>query len=218
MRGECARARLSAIGRACPVTAFVIALTIGLGPAHAQNSPAQISPTLSLDSDGSARPIQGWVDFCARVPAECEVQPDEPTAITLSRDAWQLLVRVNERVNATIKPMSDRRHWGVLDRWDLPDDGYGDCEDYQLLKRKLLAKEGLPRRAMRMTVVIDEWNEGHAVLTIRTDRGDFILDNRTDAVLPWHATGYAFIKREGDGGGAWVSLERLASPVMTAAR
>ena len=71
---------------------------------------------------------------------------------------------------------------------------------------------------MRMTVVIDEWNEGHAVLTIRTDRGDLILDNRTDAVLPWHATGYAFIKREGDGDGAWVSLKCLASPIMTAAR
>ena len=41
------------------------------------------------------------------------------------------------------------------DRWDLPTTGYGDCEDMQLLKRKLLAERGLPRRAMRMTVVIN---------------------------------------------------------------
>ena len=93
MRGECARARLRAIGRACPVTAFVIALTIALGPAHAQDSPAQISPSLSLATRGSAGPLSGWLDFCARAPAECEVRPDEPTAITLTPEEWQLLVR-----------------------------------------------------------------------------------------------------------------------------
>jgi len=62
----------------------------------------------------------------------------------------------------------------------------GDCEDYQLLKRKLLVEAGLPRRAMRMTVVIDDIDEGHALLTVRTDAGDLILDNKVDAVLPWH--------------------------------
>ena len=213
---ERARARLRAIGRACPVVASVIALTIGLGAVHAQDMPAQISPTLSLQSHGGARPLDGWVEFCARVPSECEVRPDEPAVIKLTPEAWQLLARVNKQVNATIKAMSDQRHWGVLDQWDLPDDGYGDCEDYQLLKRKLLAEEGLPRRAMRMTVVIDDLNQGHAVLTIRTDRGDFILDNRTDAVRPWHATRYTFIKREGDGNGAWVSLRSVPSPIRTA--
>ena len=71
---------------------------------------------------------------------------------------------------------------GVADRWDLAEDGSGDCEDFQLLKRKLLAQSGLPRRAMRMTVVIDEKGEGHAVLTLLTDRGDLVLDNKTSAV------------------------------------
>ena len=60
--------------------------------------------------------------------------------------------------------MSDRDHWGVADRWDYPDDGAGDCEDIQLLKRKLLSAAGLPRRALRMTVVYDEHQTGHAVL------------------------------------------------------
>jgi predicted transglutaminase-like cysteine proteinase len=54
-----------------------------------------------------------------------------------------------------------------------------------LLKRKLLAERGLPRRAMRMTVVLDENRAGHAVLMVRTDRGDFILDNQRATVLPW---------------------------------
>ena len=157
---ERARALLRAIGRACPVAASVIWLTIGLGTVHAQDMPAQISPTLSLQSHGRARPLDAWVEFCARVPSECEVRPDEPAVIKLTPEAWQLLARVNKQVNATIKAMSDQRHWGVPDQWDLPDDGYGDCEDYQLLKRKLLAEEGLPRRAMRMTVVIDDLNLG----------------------------------------------------------
>ena len=88
----------------------------------------------------------------------------------------------------------------------------------QLLKRHLLAEAGLPRRAMRMTVVIDEKGEGHAVLTLLTDRGDLVLDNKTSAVLPWHQTGYTFIKRESQDAVAWVSLGRAASPVTTANR
>jgi predicted transglutaminase-like cysteine proteinase len=125
---------------------------------------------------------------------------------------------VNGRVNTRIKPVTDLDHWGSADRWDLAEDGSGDCEDFQLLKRKLLAEAGLPRRAMRMTVVIDEKGEGHAVLTLITDRGDFILDNKTNTVLPWHRTGYTFIKREGTDAVAWVSLGGVTSPITTANR
>ena len=48
--------------------------------------------------------------------------------------------------------------------------------------------------------------DGHAVLMVRTDRGDFTLYNKTDAVLPWNRTGYVFAKREGQDSTAWVSL------------
>ena len=100
-----------------------------------------------------------------------------------------------------------------IDRWDLPTNG----EDYQLLKRKLLAEAGLPRRPMRMTVVIDAAGEGHAVLTIRTDRGDFIMDNNVDAVLPWHEMPYRFIKRESAVSMGWLLLEREAPLVVASA-
>jgi predicted transglutaminase-like cysteine proteinase len=216
--GERGRARLKAISGPCSVAAFVLALAIGVGPVQAQKRAAVSMPlATALESRGRARPISAWADFCNRVPTECEVGPDEPRMITLTEEVWRLLVTVNNRVNATIKPMTDAQHWSVPDRWDLAEDGYGDCEDYQLLKRKLLAEQGLPRRALRMTVVIDDLDQGHAILTIRTDRGDFILDNRTDSVLPWNATGYTFVKQEGDGTGAWVSLDG-ASPITTAAR
>jgi predicted transglutaminase-like cysteine proteinase len=200
------------------VSLFVLALTRALGPVQAQELLARLTPATPLVAQGAARALPAWVDFCHRVPAECEVRPEEPTAISLTQDVWELIVQINRGVNATIKPLTDQEHWGVADRWDLPDDGYGDCEDFQLLKRKLLADHGLPRRAMRMTVVIDDEDQGHAVLTIRTDQGDFILDNRTNDVLPWDATEYTFVKREGEATRTWVSLGRTTSPLITAAR
>ncbi len=59
---------------------------------------------------------------------------------------------------------------------------------------------------------------GHAVLIVRTDRGDLILDNKSDIVLPWKQTGYIFIKREGSDGAAWVGLEEQGVSITTAAQ
>ena len=177
---------------------------------------AALPPSSKLAGTGKANPTPASIDFCRRMPAECRIDPAEPAIIALTSDIWQMLIAVNREVNERIKPMTDLEHWGVIDRWDYPDDGVGDCEDYQLLKRKLLAEQGLPRRALRMTVVLDENGNGHAVLMVRTDRGDFILDNQRAAILPWKDTGYVFVKREGQNSRAWVSLETDASPVATA--
>lgn len=163
--------------------------------------------TSMAEPDGMVRPIAGWIEFCRRMPQECTLDIGAPASVTLTLAVWRTLQSVNRRVNARIKPITDQAHWGVVDRWDFPDDGFGDCEDYQLLKRRMLAERGLSRRALLMTVVIDEINQGHAVLTVRTDRGDFILDNKTDAIRAWRRTGYSFIKRAGQDGPAWVSLE-----------
>ncbi|WP_372426552.1 transglutaminase-like cysteine peptidase [Salinarimonas chemoclinalis] len=175
--------------------------------------------TIQLATTGGARPVPAWVRFCAAHPAECAIDPREPEVIVLTPQIWRTVVAINKQVNREIRPMTDMRQWNVVDSWDFPDTGYGDCEDYQLLKRARLAEAGLPRRAMRMTVVLDENNEGHAVLAIRTDRGDMILDNKVDAVKPWGETGYTYIKREGSTGTAWVSLGGVSSPTtVTAAR
>jgi predicted transglutaminase-like cysteine proteinase len=99
-------------------------------------------------------------------------------------------------VNAHVEPITDIDHWGLVDRWDLPFDGRGDCEDYALLKRKLLIQMGYPRQALLMTVVHDDADEGHAILTVKTDRGDFVLDNLNNGVKPWSETGYLFVKRQ----------------------
>lgn len=172
-----------------------------------------------IDPMGGARPVQGWVSFCDRNPSECALDLSESPTVTLTGRLWKNLNAVNRQVNTSVTPMTDQEHWGVVDRWDIPTDGYGDCEDFQLLKRKILVEQyGLPRRAMRMTVVIDEQGEGHAVLMIRTDEGDIVLDNKRSSILPWHQTGYVFIKREGQDGRDWVSLGERSSPATTANR
>ena len=156
--------------------------------------------------DTTRSPI-GWVEFCADNPGECRGGATQPRDIVMSQTAWRDLVRVNKWVNETIKPMTDMDHWGVIEKWSLPTDGYGDCEDYVLLKRKMLIDAGWPREALLITVVRDKKGEGHAVLTVKTDKGEFVLDNQNENVLAWTETGYRFVKRQSQSDpNVWVSL------------
>ncbi|QRM27405.1 transglutaminase-like cysteine peptidase [Microvirga sp. VF16] len=159
-----------------------------------------------LFRDNEAPPLSAWLEFCSRNPDECIVDLRQPEILPLTEDLTALLSSVNLSVNRALIPVTDHNHWDVVDLWSYPTDGLGDCEDYQLLKRKMLIEAGLPRRALRMTVVIDENGEGHAVLTVRTDRGDLILDNKTDDVLEWFRTNYRYIKRESAETTGWVYL------------
>jgi predicted transglutaminase-like cysteine proteinase len=164
------------------------------------------------------RPPAGWVDFCARQPGECASTATAPRELTLSPETWKDLVRVNNWVNQTIKPLTDLEHWGVVERWSYPNDGYGDCEDYVLLKRRMLIESGWPREVLLVTVVRDKKEEGHAVLTVTADKGDYILDNQTEHILLWSKTGYRFVKRQSQfNPNVWVSLNDLRPAVPTAA-
>ncbi len=98
----------------------------------------------------------GWVEFCAENPGECRGGASQPRDIVMTQTAWRDLLRVNRWVNETIKPMTDMDHWGVIEKWSIPTDGYGDCEDYVLLKRKMLIDAGWPREALLITVVRDK--------------------------------------------------------------
>ena len=160
----------------------------------------------------------GWIGFCSEYPKECDVKPTAPRDVVLSATAWQELVRINHYVNSMVKPLTDLEHWGVVEKWSYPDDGYGDCEDYVLLKRRLLLEAGWPRAALLITVVRDKQGDGHAVLTVRTDRGEFILDNQEEKILLWSETGYRFVKRQSQASpNIWVRLGDPRSAPATAA-
>lgn len=200
--------------------AFFISL-LALTPASAQAGSRlpEVPLTTAAAITGEARAPMGYVGFCMRYPQEC-ARRSEARPIKLDANAWTLLNSVNDQVNRTIQPITDKEHWGVAERWDLPSDGKGDCEDYALLKQKILIEKGLPSGALLLTVVIDREGLGHAVLTAVTDRGDFVLDNQDEAILPWTKTGYRFVKRQSMGDpNSWAAIEAPGrDPIATAAR
>ncbi len=191
-------------------------ISYGAEPACAKPQSVFAPFAKTLQSVDRAGPTPAWIEFCERLPQECDVAPSEPPVILLDQPTWDAIVHINQEVNRKILPVTDQDHWGVVDRWDYPNDEMGDCEDFQLLKRKLLVDAGLPRRALRMTVVTDQEGAGHAVLMVRTDRGDFVLDNKRDTVLSWQETGYRFVKREGSDSSDWVWLGDQDGPALTA--
>jgi predicted transglutaminase-like cysteine proteinase len=166
------------------------------------------------------RPPIGWIEFCVEYDPECKTKPSLPRDVVLSAEAWKDLQRINLWVNTHVKPMTDMDHWGVVERWNYPDDGYGDCEDYVLQKRRMLMQAGWPREALLITVVRDRAGDGHAVLTVKTDRGELILDNQTDDILLWSDTGYRFVKRQSQSDpNVWVALgEPHPAPATASSR
>jgi predicted transglutaminase-like cysteine proteinase len=198
---------------------FVMSGLLGLNTgAQAQTAPVVPASSGPVAASGEAKPVIAWVDFCRRYASECRVDTNEPEQIELTQKNWKTIISTNVRTNRDIEPVTDMDHWGQVDRWDMAEDGKGDCEEYVLVKRKKLVEAGFPRRALLVTVVIDDENQGHAVLMVRTDRGDFILDNKRNAVLPWQQTGYIYVKRESQQKVAWTSLGGQGSPTVTAAR
>ncbi len=153
----------------------------------------------------------GWKDFCTRQPQECDQPALAAADVDLTPRAWEALIRINQEVNASIVPVSNLEHWGTrMDHWDYPSDGKGDCKIYALEKRRLLMAMGFPRQALLMTIVRDGNDQGHAILMVRTTGGDFILDNLTDEIKPWEATGYRFVKRQSqENPNVWVAIENL---------
>jgi len=150
----------------------------------------------------------GWVDFCGRRPEECALGKLQPLDVRLTAKTWAILNKINKLANDSIAPVTNLEHWGTMvDHWDYPIDGKGDCKIYALFKRKQLIEQGFPRQALLMTIVRDLDGEGHAILTVKTDRGEFVLDNLRDEIVPWDATGYRFIKRQAqDDPNVWLDL------------
>ena len=185
------------------VAASAIALALVASPAA--GAPQERPLFIALGN--VTRPPIGWVEFCVEYDPECKTKPSLPRDVVLSTDAWKSLERVNLWVNTHVKPITDLDHWGVVERWNYPDDGYGDCEDYVLQKRKMLMQAGWPREALLITVVRDKHGDGHAVLTVKADKGEYVLDNQVDQILLWSETGYRFVKRQSQSDpNVWVSL------------
>jgi predicted transglutaminase-like cysteine proteinase len=199
------------------LSGIFLALWFALASGLPQPASAASERRLFVAVGGNSRPPIGWVEFCGEMPRECSPALAAQRDVVLTTKAWKDLVRINRWTNETIRPMTDVEHWGVVEKWSYPDDGYGDCEDYVLLKQRLLIQAGWPRSALLITVVRDRKGDGHAVLTVKTDKGEFILDNQNEAILLWSDTGYRFVKRQSQSNpNVWVDLDDPRPAIATA--
>ena len=161
---------------------------------------------------GPTLPPYGFVRFCESNAAECRQGPLEETRFNATPARMKQLDEINRYVNKVIEPATDMEIYGETEHWAIPTTR-GDCEDYALLKRKLLIERGWPASALLMTVVRDEKGEGHAILTARVAQGDFILDNKNDEIRIWHKVRYAYVMRQSYiDPRVWVSLDPRDAP------
>jgi predicted transglutaminase-like cysteine proteinase len=170
---------------------------------------------IRVGSQTQAPPI-GWTQFCDTYKNICDTKPLPPLNVVLDQKAWNALTKINDWVNHNIKPETDMDHYGMIQWWRYPDDGAGACHSYALLKRRLLMRAGWPRQALLMTIVHESDGEGHAVLTVETDRGEFILDNLTDKIKLWSKTPYRYYKRQSQRDpNVWVWLDDTRKDVAS---
>lgn len=189
--GQPAKTSIAAAAAAAFLLLFPAAAGAATGGAATRNDTlAAEAPTY-----GRTLPPVGFVRFCGRHPEACAMRTAGAVRPKLTARQWDLVTRINAYVNADVKPASDEEVYGEPEHWDYPTTR-GDCEDYALLKQRFLEVLGLPRSALLLTVVLDDKQEGHAVLTLATSEGDFILDNRRDDVRRWSDSDYTFLKRQ----------------------
>ncbi|AHK01610.1 MULTISPECIES: transglutaminase-like cysteine peptidase [Rhizobium/Agrobacterium group] len=168
---------------------------------------ASASPSAAMRVIGKANPPIGHYEFCQTYQSECQPTSLDNGPMKLTEERWKTMLDVNYTANTTITPMTDMEIYGVEERWAYPTT-VGDCEDFVLLKRKMLMNKGFSANNLLITVVLQPNGEGHAVLTVRTDRGDFVLDNMRNKVMNWSETEYTYLKRQDTANpGRWVKIQ-----------
>lgn len=171
------------------------------------------APQNMITTGITSQPI-GHHRFCRSYPAECGRTARGATSpAELTRERWTAMLEVNVGVNRQVQPMTDMEIHGRDEVWSYPGT-VGDCEDYVLLKRRELMARGFSPSDLLITVVLQPDGMGHAVLTVRTDHGDFILDNMRDRILLWSDTEYTYLKRQStENAGRWTTISDNRSPM-----
>jgi predicted transglutaminase-like cysteine proteinase len=206
------------------VGAAVLATLLHSLPASATGQAAleqKADRSLHATEYGETLPPIGYVNFCAANASDCASysagERVSSNLMGMTPDRWNTLYQINTYVNGKIKPVSDQQLYGQAEVWTYPTTA-GDCEDFVLLKKRALEKLGVPAKNLQITVVLDEHSEGHAVLTVATEEGDYILDNRRNDILLWNDTNYTFLKRQSaQNPKHWVALLKKASTAATVA-
>jgi predicted transglutaminase-like cysteine proteinase len=167
---------------------------------------AQHAAFANVSYETTSIPV-GAAQFCASNPRECGANADPVATMTLDDQRWAELLAANSDMNTSITPITDQDLYQVAEYWTYPENGYGDCEDIALAKRRDLIARGWPASTLLMAVVRQKNGEGHAVLMVRTDRGDLVLDNQDSMIRLWTDSPYHFLKRQSQANSAqWVDI------------
>lgn len=146
-----------------------------------------------LASRMAVSPPLGASELCKTTEWACAAGD---TSVGIDTDQLDLAVSINRRVNRRVREISDLAQYGRSEYWGLPTNLGGDCEDFAMLKKKLLIQQGVNALRLLIATVLDRGGNSHAVLVMRTNDGDFILDNLDDRILHWQSTGYTFLRMQ----------------------
>ena len=171
---------------------FVGALSAGSADARNRSVPESNSLTPIVEASPTLAPFQ-HVRFCLRYPSDCKSNPTENERIDLDAQTTELLKRVNHSVNISIIPTPKSYGPNLGDGWTIAPE-MGDCNDYAVTKRHELLENGLPSKALRLSVVKTASGIGHLVLVVVTTKGDIVMDNLTEVIRPWQSTDYHWLK------------------------
>jgi predicted transglutaminase-like cysteine proteinase len=179
-----------------PISTLVLSVALAsflfAGDASARDRQDASPPRQIAEASPVLAPFQ-HVRFCLRYPADCKSDPTEIDRIEMNAENSELLKRVNSDVNAAIIPIVKDHGPELQDGWTIAPSA-GDCNDYAVTKRHELLQNGLPARALRLSVVKTSSGIGHLVLVVATTNGDLVLDNLTETIRPWRSTDYHWLK------------------------
>ena len=167
-------------------------LVVAMTSSGAMAERAASSPHLTRYSGGSAP--AGFSGLCSRYAWACS--NSGKGNVRAGKSMLSVAQSVNARLNRSIAPRTDQQAYGRSEYWTLPDRGVGDCEDYALAKQKALIEQGVPPNRLYLATVVGSPQDPHTVLVMRTDSGDYVLDNLSSRVKPWQATRYTFMKMQ----------------------
>ena len=151
--------------------------------------------TLNLPVTEVRDNFKPYQDFCLRNPGECNL--NGKAIIGLTPEVWKQLVGINITTNRDIGLMFDKEQYQKEEYWTYPNSGFGDCEDIALEKRSRLVEIGFPRGSLRIGIGYHKKTlTSHAVLTVETNKGTYVMDSTNENIHIWYQTSYNYETRE----------------------
>ena len=169
-------------------------LSTGLALGLVAGSPAMAAENATLSLRKAIAAPDGFADVCNRYDWACAAgskgQVRGKALLSLARE-------VNNAINHQYRQVTDRSQYGTEEVWALPTSSRGgDCEDFVLAKKHSLIEAGVAPGRLLIATVLDRRRALHAVLVLRTEEGDFVLDNLNNRVKGWQETGYSFLRMQ----------------------